>query len=190
MFAHGVLNTIASNLMKIANDIRWLASGPRCGMGEITLPANEAGSSIMPGKINPTQCESLMMICAQVMGNNTVMAVSNSHGNFQLNTFMPVIALNFNQSVRLLSDGMNSFEKRCLSGIRVNHDVMHDNLTKSLMSATYLNSKLGYDETARLVNKAFIEDKNIRDVVIEENAMSAKEFDEYFQYSDMIKPTK
>lgn len=188
VFAHGALSALATNLMKIANDIRWLASGPRCGLGEINIPANEAGSSIMPGKINPTQSESLMMVCAQVMGNNTVMSVSNSHGNFQLNTFMPVMALNFNQSVKLLSEGMDSFNKRCLSGIKVNHDVMEENLTKSLMSATYLNSKLGYDETARLVNKAFVENKNIRDVVIEENAMSAKEFDDYFQYNDMIKP--
>lgn len=188
VFAHGALTALATNLMKIANDIRWLASGPRCGLGEINIPANEAGSSIMPGKINPTQCESLMMVCAQVMGNNTVMSVSNSHGNFQLNTFMPVIAYNFNQSVRLLSDGMDSFNKRCLSGISVNYDVMEDNLTKSLMSATHLNSKLGYDETARLVNKAFVENKNIRDVVVEENALSEQEFDEYFQYNDMIKP--
>lgn len=186
--AHGTLNTLATNLMKIANDIRWLASGPRCGMGEINIPANEAGSSIMPGKINPTQCESLMMVCAQVMGNNTVITISNMQGNFQLNTFMPVIALNFSQSVKLLSEGMDSFNTRCLSGISVNEDKMEENLTKSLMSATYLNSKLGYDETARLVNKAFIENKNIRDVVVEEKAMSAEEFDTYFQYNDMIKP--
>lgn len=186
--AHGVLNTIATNLMKIVNDIRWLSSGPRCGLGEISIPANEAGSSIMPGKINPTQCESLMMICAQVMGNNHVVTISNMQGNFQLNTFMPVIAHNFWQSVKLLSEGMDSFNKRCLSGIKVINEKIEDNLTKSLMSATYLNSKLGYDETAKLVNKAFVANKNIKDVVIESGNMNEEEFDEFFKYSDMITP--
>lgn len=188
--AHACLNTLATNVMKIMNDIRWLASGPRCGLGEIILPANEAGSSIMPGKVNPTQCEAVMMVCAQVMGNQTTMSIANMSGNFQLNTFMPVMALNFAQSIALLSDGLDSFNQRCLSGITVNEPEMKAKLETSLMSATFLNSKLGYDMTSDLVNKAHASGKNIREVVLEADVMSAKEFDDYFQYNDMISPNK
>ncbi len=187
---HSVLNTLATNLMKMMNDIRHLASGPRAGLGELNLPANEAGSSIMPGKVNPTQAEAMMMVCAQVMGNNTVMTISNMSGNYQLNTFMPVMAYNFDQSVQLLSDGLDSFRERCLAGIEVNEEKMRENLEISLMTATYLNKKLGYDLTSTLVNKAHQENKTIRQVIVEEDIMNAKEFDAFFQYGDMIKPNK
>lgn len=188
VFLHGALNGIAANAIKVANDIRWLASGPRCGLGEINIPSNEAGSSIMPGKVNPTQAEALTMVCAQVMGNNQSVIIGASQGNFQLNVYMPMILHNVWQSIRLLSDALNSFRERCLDGITVNKAKMQENLEKSLMTATYLNRRFGYDETAKLVKQAHEENKNIKDVVVEHGQMTAEEFDDFFKYEEMIRP--
>lgn len=190
VFVHGVLNSIASNMMKMAHDIRLLASGPRCGLGEINLPANEAGSSIMPGKVNPTQCEALSMVCVQVLANNQAITMGSSQGHFQLNAYMPLIMYNTWQSIRLLSDALDSFDKRCLSGITVNKDKMDENLHKSLMTATYLNRQFGYDETAKIVKQAHQEEKSIKDVVLEHQLMTKEAFDEFFDYEKMIRPSK
>lgn len=190
VFLHGALNGIAANAMKVANDIRWLASGPRCGLGEINIPSNEAGSSIMPGKVNPTQAEALTMVCTQVMGNNQAVIIGASQGNFQLNVYMPMILHNIWQSIRLLSDALNSFRERCLDGITVNEAKMQENLEKSLMTATYLNRRFGYDETAKLVKQAHEEAKNIKDVVVEHGHMTSEEFDDFFKYEEMIRPYK
>ncbi|MDE8061271.1 class II fumarate hydratase [Erysipelothrix rhusiopathiae] len=188
VFLQGALAAIASNSLKMANDIRFLASGPRCGLGEISLPENEAGSSIMPGKVNPTQCEALMMVCAQVMGNQTAVTVGAALGNFQLNTFMPLIIHNTTQSICLLSDALNSFNLRCLQGIEVDKEKMSDNLHKSLMTATFLNRQFGYDHTAKIVNQAHQEGKSIKTVVVESGAMGDDEFDAFFDYQKMIQP--
>lgn len=188
VFGHGALNAIATNALKMANDIRWLASGPRCGLGEITIPANEAGSSIMPGKVNPTQCEALTMVCVQVMANNTAVMIGSSQGNFQLNTYMPLIMHNTWQSIHLLSDALNSFRQRCLDGLSVNHEKMTHNLTTSLMTATFLNKKLGYDQTSKIVKEAHKEGVSIKDIIIKHNIMSSEAFDEFFKYEEMIKP--
>ena len=145
--AHGALNVIAVSFMKIANDIRFLGSGPRCGLGELSLPENEPGSSIMPGKVNPTQCEALTMVAAQVMGNNTTVSIAGSNGHFELNVFKPVIIKNVLQSIRLLSDGARSFTKNCVVGIEANEARINTILNESLMLATILNSHLGYDST-------------------------------------------
>ncbi len=190
VFGHGALNTIATNAMKMANDIRWLASGPRCGIGEITIPANEAGSSIMPGKVNPTQAEALTMVCVQVMSNNSAVAIGSSQGHFQLNAFMPLIMHNVWQSIRLLSDALNSFNTRTLQGLKVNKEKMDENLTKSLMTATYLNKKLGYDQTSKIVKKAHNDGLSIKEVIVAEGLMTADEFDAFFKYDEMIKPNK
>lgn len=187
VFAHGALNAAASNLFKIANDIRLLASGPRCGLGEITIPSNEAGSSIMPGKVNPTQAEALTMVCLQVMGNNTTIAMAASQGHFQLNAFMPLIMQNMTQSLRLLSDAMDSFHDKCLVGLVPNKEKMHENLTSSLMSATYLNKKFGYDTISRLVNEAHRDNIRIKDAVLKHQLMDKASFDEFFDYHEMIK---
>ncbi len=152
---HGALKALAADLMKIANDIRWLASGPRCGIGEISIPANEPGSSIMPGKINPTQCEAVTMVAAQVMGNDTVVGIAASQGNFQLNVFLPVTIYDFLQSVRLLADVMRSFEKNCVRGIVPNEEKMTENLRRSLMNVTALNPLIGYENAAKVANYAF-----------------------------------
>lgn len=190
VFGHGALNAIATNTLKMANDIRWLASGPRCGLGEITIPANEAGSSIMPGKVNPTQCEALTMVCVQVMSNNTAVMIGSSQGNFQLNTYMPLIMHNTWQSIHLLSDALNSFQKRCLNGIKVNHEKMNQNLTTSLMTATYLNKKLGYDQTAKIVKEAHDQGVSIKEVIVKNRIMSSEAFDKFFKYEEMLKPNK
>ncbi|MBQ9116107.1 MAG: class II fumarate hydratase, partial [Clostridia bacterium] len=150
VFAHGALKGLAANLLKIANDIRWLASGPRCGIGEITIPENEPGSSIMPGKVNPTQCEAVTMVAVQVMGNDAAIGIAASQGNFELNVFMPVIIYNFLQSVRLLSDVMNSFRENCVCGIRANYEKMKENLDNSLMLVTALNTHIGYENAAKV----------------------------------------
>ena len=141
-FVHGALKVLAANLMKIANDVRWLASGPRCGLGEITIPANEPGSSIMPGKVNPTQCEAITMVCVQVMGNDTTITMAASQGNFELNVYMPVIIYNFLQSVRLLADGLRSFRIHCVSGIQANQETMDAYLHQSLMLVTAMKKPL------------------------------------------------
>lgn len=187
VFTHGMLSAVASNTMKMANDIRLLASGPRCGLGEINLPANEAGSSIMPGKVNPTQCEALIMVSIQVMSNNHAVTMGASLGNFELNACMPLIIYNVWQSIVLLSDALNSFNERCLSGITVNKDKMTYNLETSLMTATYLNRKFGYDETAKIVKEAHRNNKSIREVVIENKLMTEDAFDAFFEYEKMIK---
>lgn len=188
VFSHGAINTLASNTLKMVNDIRLLASGPRVGLGELTIPANEAGSSIMPGKVNPTQIEALAMVSVQVMGNNQIITIGNSQGNFQLNAYMPLIINAYWQSVRLLSDGFNSFRIRCLDGLGVDEDKMHHNLTTSLMTATYLNHKFGYDTTASIVKEAHNEGVSIKEIVVRRQLMTDEAFDEYFDYSSMVKP--
>ena len=156
-FAHGALKALAASLMKIANDLRWLASGPRCGLGEITLPANEPGSSIMPGKVNPTQCEAIAMIAVQVMGNDAAVGFAASQGNFELNVFLPVTAYNFLQSARLLADGMRAFEKRALAGMKPERARMEENLQKTLMTVTALSPRIGYERAAETAKTAYRE---------------------------------
>lgn len=185
---HGALSDLASDLLKIGNDIRWEASGPRTGLGELCLPANEAGSSIMPGKVNPTQIEAMAMVAVRVMGNHTSLTIANSQGNFQLNTYLPLFAQLIWQSIRLLSDAMDSFYDKCLKGIVVCTKKMEENLEKSLMTATFLTPYLGYDQTSKLVKKAEKEEKTIRQVVLEEGAMSEEEFDRIFDPQEMIYP--
>jgi len=163
VFAHGALKALACNLMKIANDVRWLASGPRDGLGEIFIPENEPGSSIMPGKVNPTQCESMTMVAVQVMANDVAVGMGASQGNFELNVFMPVIIYNFLQSARLLADGITSFEKNCVTGIRANQEKMKHNLYNSLMLVTALNPYIGYENAAKTAKKAYRENISLKD---------------------------
>lgn len=185
-FAHGAIRTLAANLMKIANDVRWLASGPRCGLGEITIPANEPGSSIMPGKVNPTQCEALTMVAVQVMGNDATIGFAASQGNFQLNVFMPVIAYNFLQSVRLLSDAMRSFDVHCAQGIVANRGKMAQNLHESLMLVTCLNPYIGYEKAAKVAHKAYEEGTTLKDACVGLGFLSADEFDKVFKPEEMV----
>jgi len=180
VFAHGALKALASNLFKIANDVRWLASGPRLGLGEITIPANEPGSSIMPGKVNPTQCEALTMVCVQVFGNDQAVAFAAASGNFQLNVFMPVIAYNFLQSARLLSDAMTSFDNNLVKGIKVNADKMKANVDNNLMLATALNPYLGYDKVAVLVKVAYAKNLSLKDACVSLGYLTESEFDKIF----------
>ncbi|MDL2234234.1 class II fumarate hydratase [Ruminococcaceae bacterium OttesenSCG-928-L11] len=186
VFAHGALKALAANLMKIANDIRWLASGPRCGLGEIFIPENEPGSSIMPGKVNPTQCESLTMIAVQVMANDVAVGMAASQGNFQLNVFMPVCIYNFLQSVRLLADGIRSFHDNCAVGIRADREKMHHNLHNSLMLVTALNPYIGYDNAAKTAKKAHAENISLREAVIALGFMDGEQFDAVFHPEKMI----
>lgn len=186
VWAHGALKALAADLMKIANDVRWLASGPRLGLGEITIPANEPGSSIMPGKVNPTQCEAVTMIAVQVMGNDATIGMAASQGNFELNVFLPVMAYNFLQSARLLADGMRSFEARCVSGIRANTAVMRRNLERSLMLVTALSPHIGYDRAAKVAKKAFDEELSLRDACLALGYMSADEFDAAYRPEEMV----
>lgn len=174
---HGLLRTLAADLMKIANDIRWLASGPRCGLGELSLPANEPGSSIMPGKVNPTQCEALTMISARVLGNDTTVGLCAAMGNFELNVFMPLIGYCMDQSIRLLSDGMRSFRTLCVDGISVHEERMAENLERTLMSVTALNPLIGYARGAELAKRAFSEGRSLREVALESGYVTAEEFD-------------
>lgn len=180
VFAHGALKALAANLMKIANDVRWLSSGPRCGLGEIFIPENEPGSSIMPGKVNPTQCEQLTMVAVQVMANDVAVGMAASQGNFELNVFMPVCAYNFLQSVTLLSDGIASFDARCVSGIKANKKKMHENLHNSLMLVTALNPHIGYENAAKVAKKAYAENTSLRDACVSLGFLSAEKFDEVF----------
>jgi fumarate hydratase class II len=175
--AHGALKGVAVSLFKIANDIRWLASGPRGGLGEIFLPENEPGSSIMPGKINPTQCEAMTMVCAQVMGNDMAVSVGGASGNFELNVFKPLIIHNFLQSLRLLSNACQSFEKFCVSGIEPNEKRINEHLENSLMLVTALNPHIGYEKSAQLAKQALIENKTLRQVALESGYVSAMDFD-------------
>lgn len=177
VFVHGALKALASNLMKIANDVRWLASGPRCGLGEIKIPENEPGSSIMPGKVNPTQCEAVTMVAVQVMGNDTAIGIAASQGNFELNVFMPVIIYNFLQSVRLLSDVMNSFRENCVVGIRANTEKMKENLEKSLMLVTALNPHIGYENAARVAKMAHTENITLKEACVKLGFLSGEEYD-------------
>ncbi len=185
-FAHGALKALAADMMKIANDVRWLSSGPRCGLGEIRIPENEPGSSIMPGKVNPTQCESVTMVAVQVMGNDSTIGFAASQGNFQLNVFMPVIIHNFLQSVRLLSDSLVSFEKNCVSGIQANREKMKENLNRSLMLVTALAPVIGYENAAKTAKKAYREDISLREACLGLGLLTGEEFDRVFHPEEMI----
>ena len=186
VYTSGALKGLAANLMKIANDIRWLANGPRCGLGEITIPENEPGSSIMPGKVNPTQCEAITMIAIQVMGNDTTIGIGASQGNFELNVFMPVLAYNMIQSIRLLSDGIISFEKNCVSGIKAKRDKMESNLNNSLMLVTCLSPVIGYENAAHCAHKAYEEDKTLKEAVLELGFLSEEEYDNTVRPEKMV----
>ena len=177
VFAHGALKALAANLLKIANDVRWLSSGPRCGIGEISIPENEPGSSIMPGKVNPTQCEAVTMVAVQVMGNDATIGFAASQGNFELNVFMPVIMYNFLQSVRLLSDVMNSFNENCVVGIRANCEKMRANLNNSLMLVTALNPHIGYENAAKVAKKAHNEGITLKEACVKLGFLSGEEYD-------------
>ena len=172
--------------MKIANDIRWLSSGPRLGLGEITIPENEPGSSIMPGKVNPTQCEAVTMVAVQVMGNDTAVGIAASQGNFQLNVFLPVLGYNFLQSARLLADAMVSFHDHCVVGIRANREKMHGNLHNSLMLVTALNPYIGYENAAKTAKKAYAENISLKEACVELGFLTAERFDEVFHPEQMI----
>ncbi len=187
VFAHGALKALAANLMKIANDIRWLSSGPRCGLGEIFIPENEPGSSIMPGKVNPTQCESMTMVAVQVIANDTAVGMAASQGNFELNVFMPVIIYNFLQSVRLLADGIKSFNDNCVVGITANREKMAHNLHNSLMLVTALNPYIGYENAAKTAKKAHKENISLKEACISLGFLSEEEFDRVFHPEEMVK---
>lgn len=184
----GALNTIAVSLMKIANDIRLLGSGPRCGIGEINLPANEPGSSIMPGKVNPTQCEALTMVCAQIMGNNTAVSVAGSNGHFELNVFKPVMIYNVLQSIRLIADASNSFTKNCVVGIEPNYERLDKLLHESLMLVTALNPHIGYDNAAKIAKKAHTDGTTLKQAGIDLGLLTEEQFKEWIVPEDMTKP--
>ncbi len=186
VFAHGALKALAADLMKIANDVRWLASGPRLGLGEIFIPENEPGSSIMPGKVNPTQCEALTMVAARVMGNDVTVGLAASQGNFELNVFMPVCIDSFLQSARLLADGILSFAQNCVSGIRANREKMKENLNRSLMLVTALNPYIGYENAARVAKLAHAEGLSLREACLRLGLLRAEEFDRVFHPEEMI----
>ena len=186
VFAHGALKGLAADMMKMANDIRWLSSGPRCGLGEIFIPENEPGSSIMPGKVNPTQCESVTMVAVQVIANDTAVGMAASQGNFELNVFMPVCIYNFLQSVRLLTDSLNSFNDRCVSGIRANREKMDENLHRSLMLVTCLNPYIGYENAAKTAKKAYKENISLKEACVELGFLTADKFDEIFHPEQMV----
>nr|WP_300002602.1 class II fumarate hydratase [Tissierella sp.] len=185
-FVHGSLKALATDLLKIANDVRWLASGPRCGIGEITIPENEPGSSIMPGKVNPTQSEALTMVVAQVMGNDTSISFGASQGNFQLNVFMPMIIYNFIQSARLLKDAMESFNKNCAVGIKANNEKIEENLDKSLMLVTALNPYIGYENAAKVAKLAHSEHLTLKEAVVKLGYLKEEEFDNIVDPKTMI----
>ena len=186
VFAHGALKGLAANMMKIANDVRWLASGPRCGLGEILIPENEPGSSIMPGKVNPTQCESVTMVAVQVMANDVAVGMAASQGNFELNVFMPVCIYNFLQSVRLLSDSLVSFNNNCAVGIKANKEKMDDNLHRSLMLVTCLNPHIGYENAAKTAKKAYKENISLKEACVALGFLTAEKFDEVFKPEQMV----
>ena len=186
----GALKTIASSLFKIANDIRWLASGPRSGIGEILIPANEPGSSIMPGKVNPTQCEAMTMVCTQVMGNDATITVAGASGNFELNVYRPVIAYNIIQSIRLLTDACSSFREHCVDGIEANAERIQTNLYNSLMLVTALNPHIGYDKATEVAKKAYNDNSSLREAIVALGYMSGEDFDQLVQPENMIHPAK
>jgi len=186
VFAHGALKGLAADMMKIANDVRWLASGPRDGLGEITIPENEPGSSIMPGKVNPTQCEQVTMVAVQVMGNDVAVGMAASQGNFELNVFMPVCAYNFLQSARLLAESILSFNANCAVGIKANKEKMHHNLHNSLMLVTALNPYIGYENAAKTAKKAFKDNISLKEACVELGFLTAEKFDEVFHPEQMV----
>ena len=188
VFASGALKTLAASLNKIANDVRWLASGPRCGLGEIKIPENEPGSSIMPGKVNPTQCEALSMVCCQVFGNDVTINMAGASGNFELNVYMPVIAYNLLQSIRLLGDACNSFNDHCAVGIEPVPEKIDYFLHHSLMLVTALNRKIGYENAAKVAKTAYKNDKSLRETAIELGLLSGEEFDALVVPADMVHP--
>ena len=186
VFAHGAVKALACDLMKIANDVRWLASGPRCGLGEILIPENEPGSSIMPGKVNPTQCEQVTMVAVQVMGNDAAVGIAASQGNFELNVFMPVLAYNFLQSARLLSESMDAFNQHCASGITANREKMRENLQRSLMLVTALNPYIGYENAAKTAKLAFRENISLKEACVSLGFLDEEQFDAVFHPESMI----
>ncbi|MCP5023460.1 MAG: class II fumarate hydratase [bacterium] len=188
VLAHGSIKTCAVALMKIANDIRWLGGGPRCGLGEISLPANEPGSSIMPGKVNPTQCEAMTMVCAQVMGNDVAVTVAGSQGNFELNVYKPVMIHNLLQSVRLLSDACDSLRTKCVDGLELNFERVDSLMKQSLMLVTALNRHIGYDNAAKVAKKAFKDGETLRNTVVAMDFMSGEEFDAAVIPGEMVGP--
>ena len=190
VFAHGAMKALACNLMKIANDIRWLASGPRDGLGEIFIPENEPGSSIMPGKVNPTQCESMTMVAVQVMANDVAVTMGASQGNFELKVFMPVIIYNFLQSAKILAEGIVSFDAHCVSGIKANKEKMAHNLHNSLMLVTALNPYIGYENAAKTAKKAFKENISLKEACVSLGFLTAEKFDEVFHPEEMAYPKK
>lgn len=184
--AHGALKALAADLLKIANDVRWLASGPRCGIGELTIPANEPGSSIMPGKVNPTQCEALTMVCCQVMANDVAVGFAASQGNFQLNVYMPVLIYNMLQSIRLLSDAMESFNENCASGIQPNMEKIKCNLESSLMLVTALNPHIGYEKAAVIAKAAYAQGLTLKQAAVNLGILTEEEFDRYVDPAKMV----
>lgn len=186
VFAHGAVKALACDMMKIANDVRWLASGPRDGLSEIFIPENEPGSSIMPGKVNPTQCEAVTMVAVQVMGNDVAIGMAASQGNFELNVFMPVCIYNFLQSARLLSEAIVSFNKNCAVGIKANKEKMHHNLHNSLMLVTALNPYIGYENAAKTAKKAFKDNISLKEACVELGFLTAERFDEVFHPEEMV----
>ncbi|MFS1512986.1 class II fumarate hydratase [Chengkuizengella sp. SCS-71B] len=188
VYVHGALKALAADLMKIANDVRWLASGPRCGIGEITIPENEPGSSIMPGKVNPTQCEALTMVAAQVIGNDVTIGIAASQGNFELNVFKPVIIYNFLQSVRLLTDSIRSFNEKCVIGIEPNAEKIQNYLQNSLMLVTALNPHIGYDNSAKIAKLAHKEGITLKEAAIKSGLLTENEFNKFVNPRNMISP--
>ena len=186
VFSHGALKALAACMMKIANDVRWLASGPRCGIGEIKIPENEPGSSIMPGKVNPTQCESVTMVAVQVMANDTAIGFAASQGNFELNVFMPVLIYNYLHSVRLLSDSIRSFTVRCLAGLKANPARMKENLDRSLMLVTCLSPRIGYENAAKAARLAYLEDLTLKEAVLRLGLLDEAEFDALVRPENMV----
>ena len=185
VFAHGAMKALAADLMKIANDVRWLASGPRLGLGEITIPANEPGSSIMPGKVNPTQCEQATMVAVQVLANDVAVGLAASQGNFELNVFMPVLAYNFLQSARLLAESIESFRIHCAEGITANREKMNENLHRSLMLVTALNPHIGYEKAAKTAQKAFAGNLTLKEACVSLGYLTAEAFDKVFHPEEM-----
>ncbi|MDE3226658.1 MAG: class II fumarate hydratase, partial [Nitrospirota bacterium] len=184
----GALKTLACSLMKIANDIRWLGSGPRCGLAELILPANEPGSSIMPGKVNPTQSEAMTMVCVQVIGNDTAISMAGSQGNFELNVFKPVIIHNLLHSIRLLADSCRSFTEHCAVGLEPDRAQIQKTVTNSLMLVTALNPKIGYDKAAKVAKKAYEERTTLRDACLALGFLSGEEFDALVKPDKMLGP--
>ncbi|MCD8000988.1 MAG: class II fumarate hydratase, partial [Oscillospiraceae bacterium] len=186
VFAHGAVKALACDMMKIANDVRWLASGPRTGLGEIHIPENEPGSSIMPGKVNPTQCEQVTMVAVQVIGNDVAVGMAASQGNFELNVFMPVCIYNFLQSVRLLSESIVSFCANCAEGITANREQMEQNLHRSLMLVTALNPYIGYENAAKTAKTAFAENISLKEACVRLGFLTPERFDEVFHPENMV----